>query len=88
MGSYVSAAEPSPVTRQPTQAEAWLEEATHELAAQTLRQDLEKMNEQLRKGCFKRAVSIDCCFLCFVALFDLMCLVGWLLVLYCNYSYL
>jgi len=32
MGSYASAAEPPPVTRQPTQSEAWLEEATRQLA--------------------------------------------------------
>jgi hypothetical protein len=51
MGSCLFAAEPSPVIRQPTQAEAWLEEATHQLAEHHC-QDLAKLSELLRQGCF------------------------------------
>ena len=69
MGSYVSAAEPPQVTRQPAQAEAWLEEAAHLLTEQNLRLDFEKLSEQLRQGGFKRAVSIVLFLFLFVCLY-------------------
>ena len=54
MGSYVSAAEPPPVTRQPTEAQTWLYEAADQLAKQKLREDTQKLSTLLMQGCFKR----------------------------------
>ena len=69
MGSYVSAAEPPPVTQQPPQSEAWLEEAARQLAERKRREELEKLSECLRQGCFKRAVSIACLFIVLLFIF-------------------
>ena len=73
MGSYVSAAEPPQVTRQPAQAEAWLEEAAHLLTEQNLRQDFEKLSEQLRQGGFKKG-CFNCIVFVFVCLFVFVCI--------------